>query len=476
MKKSFTFSVRRIECQGLLRQGSSCRGSQIIGSIDGIATLAKASSRIMVVIILLFFQAEAFSQKIRVLNLREAVSLAAKNNSELVNAIYDRMKAEQKVSEVYSENLVPTMTLNSRYTRALKKQRFIIFGETFEVGSDNSLLNIIDITEPLPVLGTPVFSGIKIAEYYTRFSQENVRQVSARVKADVTKSYLTVQLSKDVIEVNEASLTNASENLRVVEARYKAGVNTEFDYLRAKVKVETLKPALKQSQNNLEISKKVLKNKIGLKTDEDVDVTGSLSYDSTEVFGNTDMLLTKIVNNNVLVRQLRINKQINEELVRVDEANFYPKLYVFGQYSLQAQENDDKPLSRYGFFNTANAGLGLSLDLNFWKNQYKQNQTKIEVKKNEEDILRVKEALKTQSQSVLLRIEDAKNRIAAMVDNIALAERGLELANISFKSGVINQIDVLDAELSLSQVRLGYIQAVYDYLVARTDLEQLLEK
>jgi outer membrane protein TolC len=114
--------------------------------------------------------------------------------------------------------------------------------------------------------------------------------------------------------------------------------------------------------------------------------------------------------------------------------------------------------------------------LNFWKNQYKQNQTVIEGRKNEEDILAVKEALKTQSQSVLLRIDDAKNRIDAMLDNIALAERGVELANISFKSGVINQIDVLDAELSLSQVKLGYIQAVYDYLTARTDLEELLEK
>lgn len=416
------------------------------------------------------------AQRVRVVGLEEAVGLAKKNNSELINARYDKMKADQKVSEVYSENLVPTMTLNSRYTRALKKQLFVIFGQTYEIGSDNSLINTIDISEPLPILGTPVFAGIKIAEYYTKISEENVKQIEAKIKADVTKAYLNVQLLKDVIAVNEASLTNAEENLRVVEARYKAGVNTEFDYLRAKVKVETLKPELKQSQNRLEISKKVLKNTIGLKTEEDVDVTGSLQYDSTEVFGTTENIVRKIVNENVLVRQLKVNKQLTNELIRVDEAGFYPKIYLFGQYSLQTQGNDGRPISRYAFFNTVNAGIGLTWDLNLWKNQFKQNQTIIEDKKNDENILRVKEALKTQSQSVLLRIDDAKNRIAAMLDNIALAERGLELANISFKSGVINQIDVLDAELSLSQVKLGYIQAVYDYLTARTDLEQLLER
>lgn len=430
----------------------------------------------LTLIFILLFCSESFAQKLRILTLGEAIELAKKNNSELINARYDMLKAEQKVSEVYSENIVPTMTLNSRYTRALKKQKFIIFGQTYEIGSDNSLVNAVSFIEPLPILGTPVLSGVKIADYFKKIQEEKVKQIEAKIKADVTKAYLSVQLIKDVIEVNLASLKNAEENLRVVEARYKAGVNTEFDYLRAKVKVETLKPALKQSQNNLEITKKVLKNTIGIKTDEDVDVTGSLKYDSTEVFGPTAELIRKIVNENVLIRQLRINRQINQELVKVDEANFYPKIYLFGDYSLQAQENDGKPVSRYVFFSTADAGIGLSLDLNFWKNQFKVNQSKLEVKKTEENILNVKEGLKTQTQSVLLRIDDAKNRITAMLDNIALAERGLELANISFKSGVINQIDVLDAELSLSQVRLGYIQAVYDYLVARTDLEQLLEK
>jgi outer membrane protein TolC len=56
------------------------------------------------------------------------------------------------------------------------------------------------------------------------------------------------------------------------------------------------------------------------------------------------------------------------------------------------------------------------------------------------------------------------------------AERGLELAIVSYKNGVLNQIDVVDSELVLSQVKLLYLQAIYDYLVSRTDLQQLLEK
>jgi outer membrane protein len=433
-------------------------------------------ARSLVPIVLAVFLSSPFVEAQQVLSLNEAIALAKKNNPDLVNARYEKTKANEKVSQVYSESLVPTMTLNSRYTRALKKQAFVIFDQVIEIGSDNTITNSLDVTEPIPILGTPVMQGINIAEHYTNLASENVKQIEAKIKADVTKAYLNALWMKAVIEVNEASLRNAEENLRVVNSRYQAGVNTEFDYLRAKVKVETLKPELTQSRNNFEISKKLLKNTIGLKPEEDVEVVGGLVYDTTEVFGPTENIIRKAVNENVAVRQLKITGQINDELIRVDEAGFYPKLYVFGQYAISSYEDDGKSIGRYHFIHSANIGVGLSWNLNLWANQYKQNQTIIEKKRNEENLRKVRDLLKTQSESVLLRLEDAKNRIVAMADNIALAERGVELANVSFKSGVINQIDVLDAELSLSQVRLGYIQAVYDYLVARTDLEQLLEK
>ena len=73
-------------------------------------------------------------------------------------------------------------------------------------------------------------------------------------------------------------------------------------------------------------------------------------------------------------------------------------------------------------------------------------------------------------------MEDAKNRIMSQQENVKLAERSLELANLSFRNGVLNQIDVLDTELLLSQSRLAYLQAIYDYLIAKSELEGLLEK
>jgi outer membrane protein len=431
---------------------------------------------ILLTVFLAFIYNQGFTQIKKVYTLSDAINTAMKNNSDLINARFEKNKALEKVSQVYDENLVPTLTLSSQYIRAFKKQAFEIFGQRYEVGTDNTINNTIDVSEPLPFLGTPVFSGILVAKYYAKMQDENVEMILTKIKTDVKKAFYNVLFLKEVADVNNKSLQNAEDNLSIVEARYRNGVNTEFDFLRAKVKVESLKPTLSQSVSNLTISKKLLKNAIGIKTPEDIDVTGLLTYDSTEVFGSTDDILKRIAEKNVSVRQLNISQSINKELLNINSATFLPKLYLFGQYQLSAMEDDGKGLSNYRFFSVANAGIGLSWDLNFLRNTYKKRQSEIDIKKGEETILDVKQKLKISGQNAILSMEDAKKRIMSQSETVKLAERGFELATISFKNGVLNQIDVLDAELTLNQTRLSYLQAIYDYLNAKADLESLLEK
>ncbi len=418
----------------------------------------------------------AFAQNVRVLNLSEAINLAKRNNSDYVLAKLEKMKADRKVSEVYSENLIPTLTLNSRYVRNFKKQILSISGQTFEIGTDNSITTTLDVSEPIPFLGTPVFSGIRIAEYYSRIQEENVTLVESKVKTDVKKAFYGALLLKNVVLLNTQSVNNSRENLRVVEARYKTGVALEYDFIRAKVQVQNLEVQLNKTGNDLKIAQKFLKNTIGLKDDQDIDVSGTLIFDSTEVWGTNDELIRKISEKNVAVRQLTLNKLINEQLVDVSYSSYLPKFYLFGQYALQTNENDGQSLGAYRFSSAIVAGIGLTWDLNLFRNSYKEDQSIIEVKKSEELISKTKEFLKVNAEGILLRIDEAKSRIRVQEEVVTTAERGYELANISYKNGVLNQIDVLDSELALSQVKLAYLQAVYDYLIARTDLENLLEK
>lgn len=423
------------------------------------------------------FGGNSFAQdSVTVYTLDRALLTAKQNNSELVNAKLDKLKAERKVSEVYSENLVPTLTLNSQYIRAFKKQVFDIFGQRYEIGTDNQIINSLQVTEPIPILGTPVFQGINIAEEYTNLQSENVSYAEAKISAEVKKSFYNVLFLKELVNVRKLNLQNALDNYDVVEKRYRNGTTTEFEFLRAKVLVENIKPNVLEAENNLEISKLYFKNSMGLKDKIPVDVSGTLSYDSLEVFGSTDDLINHISENNVSLRQLRISQNINKELLAIDNANYLPKLYLFGSFNLQTAEDDERTFGGYRYFNVINAGIGLTWDLNIFRNTYKRQQTQIEIKKTDESIADVKQKLRLKSTGVILKIEEAKKKVISNTETVKLAERSYELASASFRNGVISQIDVTDAGVQLSNARLGYYSAVLEYLLARTELEELLEK
>jgi outer membrane protein TolC len=66
--------------------------------------------------------------------------------------------------------------------------------------------------------------------------------------------------------------------------------------------------------------------------------------------------------------------------------------------------------------------------------------------------------------------------VRATQETVKLAERGYELAALSFKNGVVNQIDVIDSGTQLSNSKLSYYQAIVEYLNAKADLEELLER
>jgi outer membrane protein len=206
----------------------------------------------------------------------DAILVAMKSNAELSKAKIDELKAASKVSEVYSENLVPTTNLNMIFTRSFKKQVLSIAGETFEIGSDNSILTQIEVTEPIPILGTPVFSGIRIAEYYQNIQRENIKRVEADIKNNVKKAYYSVLLSQSVYDLNIITKQNAEENLKVVEGRYRNGVATEFDLLRARVKLENILPNVSRSERNVEISRKALAKTMGMDVSENLEVIGDL--------------------------------------------------------------------------------------------------------------------------------------------------------------------------------------------------------
>ena len=85
--------------------------------------------------------------------------------------------------------------------------------------------------------------------------------------------------------------------------------------------------------------------------------------------------------------------------------------------------------------------------------------------------LKVEEGLKVQIQASALRMVEARKRMSGQEKNIEQAQKAVRIAQTRFKSGVGTQLELLDAQVAMTRSQTNYAQALYDYLVSKTEWE-----
>ena len=64
------------------------------------------------------------------------------------------------------------------------------------------------------------------------------------------------------------------------------------------------------------------------------------------------------------------------------------------------------------------------------------------------------------------------NKVATTRIEVDYAEASIQRANAQYRNGAATNLDVLDAEASLSQARLKYLQAEYEAIISNYNLKK----
>jgi len=418
----------------------------------------------------------ALAQAPKKVTLSEAIDLALNNNTAYKLAESDLEKADYQISEAYGLAM-PTITGSIQYTRNLKKPVFYLpdfsnpsSGKTnpIEIGSDNTFVGSVSLNQPL--FSKTVGTALEVAEVYQNYSQEGVQSSKLKTILDVKKAYYSVLLAKKYAEVADKMLALTEANYKNVQAMYKEGVASEFDELRMSVQLSNIRPQVVQAQNGLKLALLNLKNITG--SNQDLFPTDEFRL---EIIPESDLLkgAELVGTNNPALRQLEIQKNLLELNIQIKEANFWPSLYAFGSLSRQTQANDFK-FNSYNWVNSAAVGLTLSVPIfSGFQTFYQVQQAELDVRKIELQRNDIQKTLVLASEQAALKLKESKERYEAQTKAVTQAEKALSIAEIRFKNGVGLQLEILDAQLALNQTLNNQAQAIYEYLVAKAEWQNL---
>ena len=84
--------------------------------------------------------------------------------------------------------------------------------------------------------------------------------------------------------------------------------------------------------------------------------------------------------------------------------------------------------------------------------------------------------LRMQVQAAQDNIAQSVKEVASNKEGVRQAEKAYEIMQKSFEIGSATFVELNDADLALTNSRLAYNQAIYDYLTAKAELNMILGK
>lgn len=408
------------------------------------------------------------------LTLDKALEIALSENPTMKVAGQEIQLKREAKREAYG-GLFPEVALTGSYSRTLKKQTMVMdFGgesQTIQVGSDNSYQGGVNVS--LPVFAPALYKSINLTQADVDLAVEKARSSKLDLVNQVTKAYYQLLLAQDSYAVLQQSYAQAEATFNVVKAKYEQGTVSEYDKIRADVQVRSLKPSVVSARNGVNLARLQLQVLMGMDTDLTVAIAGNLNDYETMMFATqlSDIQLN-LVNNSDL-KQLDLNADLLQKSLAVQRTNFMPTLSASFNYSYTSLNNDFK-MSHYKWFPYSTVGLNLSIPLFKASNFTKVKQTKIQMLQLNENRINTHRQLTMQATSYLDNMTASTEQVVSNKEGIIEAEKGQLIAQKRYEVGKGTILEVNDSEVALTQARLTYNQSIYDYLVAKTDLEKVL--
>ncbi len=419
-------------------------------------------------------------QEIR-LSLEKAVAEGLERNRDLEVARLDRAVAGQQVREAWSA-VLPQLDAAFDYTRTLEPS-VIYFPDItgsdptrllpLEISQDNAMVGTLSLSQP--VFNLKALAGIRASSAARKISMEAYRQAEAGVISIIRRAYYNALITEEQVGILEQSLSRWMTALSDSRARFRQGVAADIDTLKAFLSVENVKPDLIQAKNSAATARTQLKNAIGIDPETPIVLTDSLVFQEGQYPATAREAYQEALSARPEVRRLELQVAAEAQNVAAFRAERFPAVTAVGQLQAQTQFNDGIALGDTDWPVTSSVGLQVSLPIfTGFRISSQVEQAKLGRLQTMTRLEDLKADIRAEVEMKLSGLDESRKRIEVQDRTIRTAERSYGITLLRFREGVGSRLELADAELQLNKAKTNYLQAVYDYLIARVECDRAL--
>ncbi|MEI3157665.1 MAG: TolC family protein [Muribaculaceae bacterium] len=432
------------------------------------------------------------------LSLERCLEIALSDNPSIKVADMEITRYDYSRKEILGQ-LLPSVSFGVNYNRMLAKQVAYMNMDGFpsmgggdgeegdtpesragkdgdagiKMGLDNSWS--MGFNASLPLIAPQIWKSLKISD--AQIYQQVITAQNSRLELvnNVKSAYYQLLLALDSKKTLEESYQMALFTADIYQKQYELGTASRYDVLRTSVQVKNVEPELAQADISIKRAQLQLSVLMGLSGHITIQPTVSLNdYEKT------------MLSDAMEATSLRHSSEANPQLLLLDaqttlvsrnldmqKAAWWPTLALSANYNWTSSSNGN-PFANFRW--NPYSVLGLTLNVPLFEggqryNRIRQARVQLdEMALNRQDL---KNSVDMQIDLAVDNMNTNVKQVGSCAESVKQAVMAHDIASESFKIGATSYLELRDSELALTRSRLAYYQAIYNYLIARSELELL---
>jgi outer membrane protein len=399
----------------------------------------------------------------------EAIDFALQHNPEIEQLRLEVQKSQEQVGQAVS-SFYPTISASGYYAYRTNVPIIEFDSVPIPFGTHENYNVQVSLQQVLFAWGK-LYNAYKISDLSQDIAELALARKQQEIRYSVTDAFYGLLVLEEYLAQAQASLDQLERFAASVETRYKAGLVSQFDLLRARVQAENLKPAVIQAENALNLAREGFKLLLGLNLTTSFKLSGELRMVDEEFV--LDELVNQALQNRAEIKNLtktgRIAK-LNQAIVR--RTNL-PTLVGGATY------DRSKPFSITG------GGWGSSVTFNLgfqwpifsgFSNLHKAREAGLMLKEANLALDNLERAIQVEVKQAYLSFLAAKKAIDAAQENVSQAKKAYDIIETRYKNGLATNLEVLDTEVAYRQSQVNYLTALKTYNTSLAEIYKAIGK
>ena len=466
--------------------------------------LRKQKQILLLAAIFLFGTFAANAQETVKLSLQDALKMALKNNTEILNSDLDLKIAQKKVWETIATGL-PQIDATGNYQHIFKVPTLSFGGKTVlsntevpwsdatQSGTMSSVT--LDSGEKIYLnseAGTPIELGVKnnttfdftfsqlifsgsyivglqATKVYFGLTKQNAEKTKLDVNETVINTYNMILLAEESRKILSQNLENINKTLYEISEMNKQGFVEKTDVDQLELTANTIRNAMNQIDSNLDMGYRLLKIQIGMENTTKVELSDVLESDES-LTRSSLQLVSEVFNidQNIDYQLIQTSEKAAKLELDLAKSSYLPT--IAGFYSHTEKMN----APAFDFAPKDLIGINLSLPI------FSSGQRASVVSQKRMSLEQAKNTRHYVSSNLLMQASQYQNDVKLKLEKYQNQKKSKELSDDiyqrtleKYKQGMSSSMDLMTSQNQYLTNLTNYYQSIFDLESSKSKLEKL---